>query len=103
MNGLAQNVAGHAGVEARVLGVHTLDLVTVRVARVRAFPQQNNSFWNSNQSGISKFQIPIALTIITLFVPLNIGDHAGHVHRAVELGRLAHLQCHVLRGLKYIW
>ena len=59
VDGLAQDVAGHAGVEARVLGVHTLDLVTVRVARVRAFPQQYNSFWNSTSQEFpsSKFQL----------------------------------------------
>ena len=41
-------------------------------------------------------------TIIVLFVPLNVGDHARHVHRAEELGRLPHLEAHVLWRLKYI-
>ena len=45
-NGLAQDVARHAGVEAGVLGVHTLDLVAVGIPRVRAFPQQNNTLCN---------------------------------------------------------
>ena len=40
MDGLAQDVAGHAGVEAGVLGVHTLYLVAVGVPGVRALPQQ---------------------------------------------------------------
>ena len=40
MDGLAQDVAGHAGVEAGVLGVHTVDQVAVRVPGVCALPQQ---------------------------------------------------------------
>ena len=39
-NGLAQDVASHAGVEAGVRGVHTLYLVAVGVPGVRALPQQ---------------------------------------------------------------
>ena len=46
VNSLAQDVARHTGVEAGVLGVDTLDLVTVGVSRVRAFPQQNNTLCN---------------------------------------------------------
>ena len=40
LSGLPQDVAGHAGVEAGVLGVHTLYLVAVGVPGVRALPQQ---------------------------------------------------------------
>ena len=40
MDGLAQDVAGHAGVEAGVLRVHTVDQVAVRVPGVCALPQQ---------------------------------------------------------------
>ena len=40
LSGLPQDVAGHAGVEASVLGVHTLYLVAVGVPGVRALPQQ---------------------------------------------------------------
>ena len=35
-----------------------------------------------------------------MFVPLDIGDHAGHVHCAEEARRVAHHQAHVLRGLQ---
>ena len=40
MDGLAQDVAGHAGVEAGVLGVDTLDEEAVGVPGVRSLPQQ---------------------------------------------------------------
>ena len=40
MNGLAQNVAGHAGVEAGVVRVDALDEVAVGIPRVRPLPQQ---------------------------------------------------------------
>ena len=38
------------------------------------------------------------LTIVTVPVPLHVGDHAGHVDHAEEARGLAHLQCQVLRG-----
>ena len=37
------------------------------------------------------------LTVAVMFVPLYIGDHAGHVHGAEELGGVTHLQSHVVR------
>ena len=35
-----------------------------------------------------------------MFVPLDIGDHAGHVHGAEEARRVTHHQAHVLWGLQ---
>ena len=43
------------------------------------------------------------LTIGIMFVPLHVGDHAGHVHGAEELGGVPHLQRHVLRGGEDGW
>ena len=48
----------------------------------------------------SSVTISVCLTVIVMFVPLDIGDHAGHVHRAQEARRVAHGQAHVLRGLQ---
>ena len=45
-------------------------------------------------------RIRIDLTVIIMFVPLYIGDHAGHVHCAQEVRPVPHLQGHVLRGLQ---
>ena len=42
----------------------------------------------------------MCLTVVIVFVPLDIGDHAGHVHGAEEAGRVAHGQAHVLRRLQ---
>lgn len=47
-----------------------------------------------------KSSVTVCLTVIVMFVPLDIGDHAGHVHRAQEARRVAHGQAHVLRGLQ---
>ena len=41
-----------------------------------------------------------SLTVIIVFVPLDIGDHAGHIHGAEEARRVPHRQAHVLRGLQ---
>ena len=42
------------------------------------------------------------LTVVIMFVPLDIGDHAGHVHCAEEARRVAHHQAHVLWGLQNV-
>ena len=42
----------------------------------------------------------LCLTVVIVFVPLDIGDHAGHVHCAEEARRVAHGQAHVLRRLQ---
>ena len=66
-------------------------------------------FWHKKESNVALLKIEAyiveddedaALTVVVVFVPLDVWDHAGHVHGAEEPGRVPHLQAHVLRRLQ---
>jgi len=79
---LPQNVSRNAAVEPGVLELGGGDGEGVGVAWVRALSQQRHR------------------VVVTVFVPLDIRDHAGHVDGAEEGGGVSHTEGEVLGRLQ---